>query len=83
MMPKHYREACYDPDCGICYPPLKSVSKPVLREPRGAKRIKELEARVAEMENENRILKNEVDDLRSFAKLNTDHAKKILGIPLK
>jgi len=21
-MPKHYREGCYDPDCGICYPPL-------------------------------------------------------------
>lgn len=41
-----------------------------------------LEARVAELANENRILKNEVDDLRSCLKIHTDHAKKTLGIPL-
>ena len=43
-MPKHYREGCYDPDCGICYPPLKSASKPTLRKPsavRGAEAERE------------------------------------------
>lgn len=42
-----------------------------------------LRARVAELENENRILKNEVDDLRAFAKIHTDHAKRTLGLPIK
>ena len=49
----------------------------------GFSEIVKLKARVAELEKENRILKNEVDDLRSFAKLNTDHAKKILGVHSK
>jgi hypothetical protein len=40
------------------------------------------ETQVAEIENENRILKNEVDDLRSFAKIHTDHAKRTLGLPV-
>ena len=40
-MAKHYREACYDPDCGICYPPIKPVNKPTLREPSGAKAERE------------------------------------------
>jgi hypothetical protein len=43
--------------------------------------IQRLRARVAELEEENQILKNAEADLRAFATLCRESAKKILGLP--
>ena len=45
--------------------------------------LEEERDRVAELEAENLILQHQVEDLRSFAKVCTNSAKTILGVPLK
>lgn len=52
-----------------------------LEETEVAELFRELEARVAELEAENQILKNAESDLRAFAMLCRESAKKILGMP--